>query len=1065
MGVFKQQLVAVCCGVLLLGPLSIAAQVEAPPEEGQRSPTTRLALGLSLVSEDERDLAFDEEIHFDSLYVRLVARWGDIERDEGVHDWSSLDDDVDRLHRAGARIVLALGGSHPDHVASGGFPSLLDGDSVAAWIRFVRSAVGRFAGRIESVEIWDGLQPDAAGDDDRVSADDYAFVLKRSALAARAEARGLGHDVRVSQVPVAASDLSWQRRLWDLDVAAYIDILPLAVEAGSIDEDVVEVLTTMVSENLLHPPAAEVRAYLTPAPGAEPWSAAEDAVRALSSGVPVALVRPGGSEGLPREIAGWVAGAHRLLAGDFAPAPLGRVSFENAEGKPREDARALASFLTDENFTTLVFYRLPGPADDLPSQRMIVETSFVRNARLVDPLTGEVLRVGASRLPDGARGRAIRVAAGAYPKVIQFERPTGSDGFVVPPEEIATTRERELTAQEIIAFYQQVQKIQDDNLDRWMARGRIDYHFRFAQGGSTIDVSIDTQYFWDRGGELEWEELDYYINGNKVPWKHFPKIPLIQPEKVMTLPLDLTLDKAYGYKLLGREKVGGREAYILEFRPHDPTAPGTLYRGRVWIDTTEFYRVKASLIQTELEAPVMSNEEIDRYSFENDDDGNEFWLLGKIDGQQVWSTAGRNFVVRREVTFLDYEVNPSADRFEQRRRQAYDSKNNMMRDTAEGFRYLDPGPDGTRVLKKPAKSQWFAALGAFSSGATGGVQPIGGANYFNFDIAGKNLQLNALIGGVVNFVTLSKPDLAGGKVSATGDLFASALYFSDKVFFEDEELIEERLDRRSQSFDVRFGFQVAEFVRIDLVGGIQSWEYDHNDEGQEAIDAYNVANAPNQLLRFVLPPNHLEGTAAFRLEFNRRGYSLISRIGTTQRSDWEEWGLFDEVGGTFVVYDPLTGRYDLAKPPTLDDRYTRFSVEAFKEWYFEKFQKVRGEVNLLGGIDLDRFSKFQFNLFGNARLSGFAGTGVRFDEGVIGRVGYSFNLFEVLKLDLLGESGWIRDEVSFDGTRNFSGVGLTANFVGPWKTVYTVNYGYAVASDIPDLQGSQEFFLLILKLF
>jgi len=875
----------------------------------------------------------------------------------------------------------------------------------------------------------------------------------------------LGRDIRVGQVPVAAADLSWQRLLWEQDVAAYIDILPLAVEAGTVDEDVVEALTAMISENLLHPPAAEIWAYVAPGPGAEPWAAAEDALRALSGGVPVALVLPAGAGDQAREIARWVAGAHQVLAGDYAPAPLGPVRFEDTDGGPRKDATALASFLADENFTTLIFYRLPGPRDDLPNQRMIVETSFVRNARLVDPLTGEVLRVGATPLADGARGRAIRVAAGAYPRVIQFERPTSSAGFAVPPEEIATSRERELTAEEIIALYQQVQKIQDDHLERWMARGRIDYHFRFAQGGSTIDVSIDTQYFWERDGELEWEELDYYINGNIVPWKNFPKIPLIQPEKVITLPLDLTLDKAYSYKLLGREKVGGREAYVLEFRPHDPTPSANLYRGRVWIDTTEFYRTKASLIQTELEAPVLSNEEIDRFSFESDGQGNEFWLLDRIEGQQVWSTAGRNFVVRREVTFLEYDINPPEERFRDRREQAYDSKNNMMRDTAEGFRYLDPGPDGTRVLKKPAKSQWFAALGAFKSGATGGVQPFGGANYFNFDIAGKNLQLNALIGGVVNFVTLSKPDLAGGKVSATGDLFASALYFSDKVFFEDQELIEERVDRRTQSFDVRFGIQAAEFVRLELVGGIQNWEYEHNDDGQQAIDAYNATNAPGQLLRFVLPSNHLEATGSFRLEYNRRGYSLIARTSGNKRSDWDEWGLFDEVGGDFVVYNPLTGAYDLPKPATLSDRYTRWSVEGFKEWYFEKFQKLRAEMNVMGGSELDRFSKFQFSLFGNERLSGFAGTGVRFDEGLIGRVGYSFNLFEVIKLDALVESGWVRDEIAFDGTRNFSGVGITANLVGPWKTVYTVNYGYAVASDIPDLQGSQEFFVLVLKLF
>jgi len=1065
MGAIKQQLVAAGCGVLMLGSLSFAAQTEDPFARDARPSDSRLALGLSLVTQDERALLSTADDRFDSLCVRLVASWSEIELEKGTYDWSSLDGDIDALHRAGARVVLSLSGSHPDHVESGGFPSPLDEGAVAAWIRFVRSAVGQFAGRIEGVEIWDRVDRGSVDGAERIDTDDYAFVLKSSALAARAEARDRGLDVRIAQVPVAADDLSWQRRLWDLDVAAYIDILPLAVEAGAVDDDVVEVLITMMSENLRHPPAAEIWAHVTPSPGAESWSAAEDAVRALSAGVPVALVRPTGTGDGRREIARWVSGAHRLLAGDYAPAPLGEVTFEDVDGELREDATALASFLTDEKFTTLIFYRLPGPTDDLPSQRMIVPTSFVRNARLVDPLTGEVLRVGATPLADGKRGRAIRVATGGYPKVIQFERPATSAGFAVPLEEIETSRERELTAEEIIALYQQVQKIQDDNLERWMARGRIDYHFRFAQGGSTIDVSIDTQYFWERGGELEWEELDYYINGNIVPWKRFPKIPLIQPEKVITLPLDLTLDKAYSYKLLGREKVGGREAYVLEFRPHDPTASSNLYRGRVWIDTAEFYRAKASLIQTELEPPVLSNEEIDRFSLSNDEDGNEFWLLGKIEGQQVWSTAGRNFVVRREVTFLEYDVNPPLERFQDRRDQAYESKHNMMRDTAEGFRYMDPGPDGTRVLKKPAKSQWFAALGAFKSGATDGVQPFGGANYFNFDIAGKNLQLNALIGGVVNFVTLSKPDLVGGKVSATGDLFVSALFFSDKVFFEDEELIEERVNRRTQAFDVRLGFQAAEFVRLDLVGGVQKWEFEHNDEGQQAIDVYNTVNAPEQMLRFVLPSDHLEATAALRFEYNRRGYSLIARTSGSARSDWEEWGLFDEVGGGFVVYDPSTGKYDLPQPAILNDRYAKWNVEVFKEWYLEKFQKVRGEVNVMGGSDLDRFSKYQFSLFGNDRLSGFAGTGVRFDEGVIGRAGYSFNLFDVIKLDALVESGWIRDEIAFDGTRNFSGVGLTVNFVGPWKTVYTVNYGYAVASDIPDLQGSQEFFVLILKLF
>ena len=37
--------------------------------------------------------------------------------------------------------------------------------------------------------------------------------------------------------------------------------------------------------------------------------------------------------------------------------------------------------------------------------------------------------------------------------------------------------------------------------------------------------------------------------------------------------------------------------------------------------------------------------------------------------------------------------------------------------------------------------------------------------------------------------------------------------------------------------------------------------------------------------------------------------------------------------------------------------------------------------------------------------------------------------------------------------------------LGPWKTVISLNYGYALKSDIPDLEGEQEFLLIILKLF
>jgi hypothetical protein len=128
-------------------------------------------------------------------------------------------------------------------------------------------------------------------------------------------------------------------------------------------------------------------------------------------------------------------------------------------------------------------------------------------------------------------------------------------------------------------------------------------------------------------------------------------------------------------------------------------------------------------------------------------------------------------------------------------------------------------------------------------------------------------------------------------------------------------------------------------------------------------------------------------------------------------------------------------------------------------------QKVRHEIAVLSGSNLDRFSSYQFSLFGDDRLNGFSGSGVRFDEGLILRSGYSFNLFSAIRLDAVLENAWVEKDNSFEGTQRFTGFGVGANFPFKWKTVVSLNYGYAVSSDIPDLEGKQEFLLVVLKLF
>ena len=152
-------------------------------------------------------------------------------------------------------------------------------------------------------------------------------------------------------------------------------------------------------------------------------------------------------------------------------------------------------------------------------------------------------------------------------------------------------------------------------------------------------------------------------------------------------------------------------------------------------------------------------------------------------------------------------------------------------------------------------------------------------------------------------------------------------------------------------------------------------------------------------------------------------------------------------------------------PEPVEQAFSRWSVRGTKEWLLPGFQKVRAGIDYLGGSELDRFSQYRFSFFGNDRLNGFSGSGVRFDRAVIARVGYSFNLLEVVRFDAAWEAARVEPPNEADREQDFSGIGLSANLVGPWKTIINLNYGYALHSDIPDLEGEQEFLLFVFKLF
>jgi hypothetical protein len=254
---------------------------------------------------------------------------------------------------------------------------------------------------------------------------------------------------------------------------------------------------------------------------------------------------------------------------------------------------------------------------------------------------------------------------------------------------------------------------------------------------------------------------------------------------------------------------------------------------------------------------------------------------------------------------------------------------------------------------------------------------------------------------------------------------------------------------------------LGQFWQLNLIGGLRLRHFFESDDGADAIDDHNLAQGAN--LIFVLPQDHVEASGTLQIQFNRRGYNVTGNYTQASRSDWGPWGLLDQETGEYG--NLIDGTFVPTGGEPVQDSFARWRLSAGKEWYLGGFHKVRGAVDLLDGADMDRFSRYQFSFFGGDRLSGFSGSGVRFDEGGIGRFGYSFNILEVVRLDATLESALVRTDPAGAEWESFSGIGISANLVGPWKTLINLNYGYALASDIADLEGQQEFLLFVLKLF
>ena len=889
---------------------------------------------------------------------------------------------------------------------------------VEAWRQFLQLVAERSRGRVAGYQIG-AVQAGAAPDVNR-----YVYLLKLAAVQIRAVDSG----ALVLQGGIPASEIDWQGRVLAAGAGPYVDGIALDGPAAGQEEEVeaepfrraVERMAALAGREK---PAATILLGPIRLP-ADPAAAAArsmDAVlRTLGTGIQVTAFT-----GDAAALGATLAAAGRLtdlIAGDLVSLDERTANLRILQGASNVTStlthRLVYSLTSFETF--FVYWSAPNGAPiDVEITVANVTTPMVR-----DPVTGA--SQAPLRVQKGPQDNRLRVAlpAADHPLIVDFNFGNSSSfgaGVDVRTDVLPKV-------EEIVFRHQQAQAAQDAVLRNYIAHVRIEQHFHPSPADPAYNLVTENRLF-SEPGVVEWEELSFELNGAKWTTNR-PSFPLVQAEKVLSLPLDLRLNQDYAYRLAGVDNVGERAAFVVRFDPID--AVHALYRGTVWIDRATYVLLKVQAVETKLSGAVVSNDETQLFGPSGNIDGRPVWLLNHLISKQIFLIAGRSVLIEREVRMSDFALN-AAD-FDRERSAARASSRIMYRDTNQGVRYLVKQGETRVVSSQMTTSSRAFVLGADIDPSFDTPLPIGGIDILDFNFLKRDLQLALLYGGVIAFGNIQHANLWGGKFDASIDFSALALKANDDVFDAHGKLAGERVNRIPFGAGVNLGYQLTPFQKIS---GHYEFKY----------DAYfrDAATASS----FVIPSNTATNGEGVGYEYRRLGYSLLANLADYRRSTWTPWG--ENVG-------PNENIENIAR----DRTYARYDLGLSKDFVFATFHTIHLNGTYFGGERLDRFSMYQFGLFDATRMHGVPAS-VRFAELGMFRGSYSFNLFDQYRFDLFLDHAGGRDPQIDSLWHQVTGTGIRLNLRAPRNTILQVDVGKSFLPDIYRGAGSTVLQIMLLK--
>jgi len=583
----------------------------------------------------------------------------------------------------------------------------------------------------------------------------------------------------------------------------------------------------------------------------------------------------------------------------------------------------------------------------------------------------------------------------------------------------------DLSVEEIIARWQQNREAQKRRLDNYQASSFMNLHFESTNVAQAFDISMRLKQFFERGGKMELVQTEFYVNGVKFSNKHEFPLPQLEPGKVLSQPLELTLNERYTYKLLGTEQINGAQCYVVGVEPK--AQDENLYSGKIWIDGVSFREVRQTLSQHGAKSNIVVNVETQNFALVNDGQGNQYNLLSSISAQQTLNAAGRDFLLQRTLQFSDYAIN--TPRYQEDLTAARRSDAPMYRETDQGLRQLKI-KGGERVLQQTSEKRIISLVGgAMYEGTFNFPIPIAGISMADFDYRHTGAQLSTFFAGPILATDLSKQ--YGTKYRLAADLALSALPGENRVYNGNVENTGEEIWAWEQT-----------------LGGRASWQAtDHLSMTAFTYLAYNIYRRTSDTANTYEPPrNGVALLPGLQLRLTDKGY-LFTADGTRgQRVNWKSFG-----------YTASQARPQGA--------YTLYDADLNKDYYIRKFTKGGWDLAYYGGDQLDRFSRYFPSSFSNPRIHGIPGGTDSFDAIAMSNVHYGFNVMDLMKFEGMYSYARARNLDESSHFRKFDGVETNFNTAGPKGTLIQGTVSYALDGNISRYNSRWGTTIMIFKPF